>query len=172
MQHQPFYPLGPLAYDPATFPPASLPVPAPVQLQDPHAPEVFKANIQLAQVLVSRVHALARAALTGVALAYHPGTNPLQTAADIQNLKQTLAALVTLLRDSGVGGLPLDPSSAAATEQEKAVIEEGRIVQNLYERLGRMQSGAGVVVDLLAFQGSTGPRTTQAPMTAPTPSQK
>ena len=39
--------------------------------------------------------------------AYHPGTNPSQTSSDLANLKQAIQLLLKVMRQSGVGGLPL-----------------------------------------------------------------
>jgi hypothetical protein len=39
--------------------------------------------------------------------AYHPGMNPSQTSSDLANLKQAIHLLLKVMRQSGVGGLPL-----------------------------------------------------------------
>ncbi|KAI0367340.1 hypothetical protein BV20DRAFT_950398 [Pilatotrama ljubarskyi] len=117
---------------------------------DPNSPEVFKQNIQIVQGQIARVQSLARSALVGIERAYHPGTNPMQTAADIAALKQALEILVDVLRQTGVGALPLDPPSIPDPRtEEQVLVEATRAVQALYERQRRMQEGASVVANLL-----------------------
>ncbi|KAI0748952.1 hypothetical protein C8Q74DRAFT_381810 [Fomes fomentarius] len=122
---------------------------------DLNSPELFRQNMQLAQGLIVRVQALAQSALAGTQHAYQPGTNPVQTAADIVNLKQTLLELVELLRSSGVGALPLEiPPIVPDPRAENALIEEeSRVVQALFDRQKRLQEGAGVVAGYLTFSG-------------------
>ncbi|KAI0710484.1 hypothetical protein C8Q76DRAFT_593700, partial [Earliella scabrosa] len=118
---------------------------------DLNSPEVFKQNIQLVQSHVARVQAVAQSALAGIQHAYQPGTNPVQTAADIATLKQALLVLVELLRQSGVGALPLEPPPVPDPRSENALVEEEtRIVQSLYDRQKRIQDGAGVVAGYLS----------------------
>ncbi|KAI9060413.1 hypothetical protein FKP32DRAFT_1578093 [Trametes sanguinea] len=117
---------------------------------DANSPEVFKQNIQLVQGQIVRVQSLARSALSGIEHAYHPGTNPVQTAADIAALKQALAVLVDFLRQTGIGALPLDsPPVPDARTEEQLIAEATRAVQALYERQKRLQEGASVVANLL-----------------------
>ncbi|OSC98915.1 hypothetical protein PYCCODRAFT_1480321 [Trametes coccinea BRFM310] len=117
---------------------------------DVNSPEVFKQNIQLVQGQIVRVQSLARSALTGIEHAYHPGTNPVQTAADIAALKQALAVIVDFLRQTGVGALPLDsPPVPDNRTEEQLIAEATRAVQALYERQKRLQEGASVVANLL-----------------------
>ncbi|KAI0746569.1 hypothetical protein C8Q80DRAFT_1271442 [Daedaleopsis nitida] len=120
---------------------------------DLNTPETFKHNIQLVQGQLARVQTLARNALLGIQYAYQPGTNPIQTAADIASLRQTLLVLVELLRQSGVGALPLEPPQVS---ESVLVEEEGRVVQSLYDRHKRIQDGAGVVAGYLSFASGTG----------------
>ncbi|EIW56231.1 uncharacterized protein TRAVEDRAFT_129656 [Trametes versicolor FP-101664 SS1] len=130
---------------------------------DLNSPEVFRQNIQLIQTQVSQVQELARSALSGIEHAYHPGSNPVHTAAVIGTLKQTLQDLVEALRQSGVGALPLEPPlGAEARTEEQLLADAGRAVQALYERQRRIQEGAGVVANLLGapevLAGSQGAR--------------
>ncbi|RDX49511.1 hypothetical protein OH76DRAFT_1556435 [Lentinus brumalis] len=126
-----------------------------LQGADLNSPEVFKQNIQLAQGQIARVQSLARNALAGIQNAYHPGTNPMQTAADIAGLKQALFVLVELLRQTGVGALPLEPPQMPDPRPESVLVEEEtKIVQALYERQQRIQDSAGVVAGFLTFSGS------------------
>ncbi|KAI0643964.1 hypothetical protein C8Q79DRAFT_973655 [Trametes meyenii] len=118
---------------------------------DPNSLEVFKQNIQLAQGQVVRVQSLARSALAGIEHAYHPGTNPVQTTADIAALKSAIQVLVDFLRQTGVGALPLDPPPVPDPRTEEQTLAEAtRAVQVLYERQRRLQEGASVVANLLS----------------------
>ncbi|TBU36660.1 hypothetical protein BD309DRAFT_706109 [Dichomitus squalens] len=128
-----------------------------LQGADLNSPEVFKQNIQLAQAHVARVQGLARSALAGIEHAYHHGTSPVQTAADIGTLKQALLALVEHLRQSGVGALPLDaPPIPDSRSDDELASSATKAVQVLYERQKRIQDGASVVVGLLSMGAGVG----------------
>lgn len=64
-----------------------------------------------------------------------------------------MQTLVDLLRQTGVGALPLDPPDPntmdAQTEQQQ-IVEATKAVQILFERYKRMQESASVVASLLA----------------------
>lgn len=113
--------------------------------------------------------------------AYSPETNPIQTAGtsavsqllpwpvgihgscpdkgnlvlftgDIAALKQAFGALVDILRQTGVGALPLDPPPVPDLRSEdEQIAETTKAVQSLYERQKRIHEGAGVVAGLLSF---------------------
>ncbi|OCH91732.1 hypothetical protein OBBRIDRAFT_728233 [Obba rivulosa] len=120
---------------------------------DPNSPEMFKQNIQLIAGQVVRVQDLAQSALHGIEHAYLAGTNPIQTAAYMAALKQALQTLVELLKQTGVGALPLHPPNPAAMDpqaEQQQIAETARAVQALFERYNRMQESAGVVASLLA----------------------
>ncbi|KAF8632722.1 hypothetical protein AX15_001719 [Amanita polypyramis BW_CC] len=74
---------------------------------DPNSPEAFRHNLQDVQQQVIQVQSLARTALAGIQNAYHPSTNPSQTSSDLANLKHAIKYLLDVMRQSGVGGLPL-----------------------------------------------------------------
>ena len=75
--------------------------------------------------------------------------------ADIAGLKQALFVLVELLRQTGVGALPLEPPQVPDPRPDSTLVEEEtRIVQALYERQQRIQDGAGVVAGFLSFAGA------------------
>ncbi|KAI0777486.1 hypothetical protein BD413DRAFT_468050 [Trametes elegans] len=119
---------------------------------DLNSPEVFRQNIQLVQGQVDRVQSLAKSALAGMLHAYHPGTSPVQTLADIAALRQAVQVLVEFLRQTGVGALALDAPPVSvpdARTEEQVLAEATRAVQALYERQRRMQEGASVVANLL-----------------------
>ncbi|KAH9943968.1 hypothetical protein B0H21DRAFT_892514 [Amylocystis lapponica] len=113
---------------------------------EPNSGETLKQNMQLAHHHVLRVQSLARSALAGIENAYHPGTNPLQTAADMGALKEALEALEDVVRQTGVGALPIEVRDV---REEQMVAETAHAVQMLYERHKRIQESAGVVVGLL-----------------------
>ncbi|KAF9457364.1 hypothetical protein BDZ94DRAFT_1144569, partial [Collybia nuda] len=121
---------------------------------DPNSPEVFKQHIFLIRENVAQLQNFARNALTGIQNAYHTGNNPAQTEASITALKQTLQMISDMLRNSGVGALPLLPTTGpgapviAPTEQQ-LLIETNQSIQTLYERLNRRQDSAAVVANLL-----------------------
>ena len=75
--------------------------------------------------------------------------------ADIAGLKQALFVLVELLRQTGVGALPLEPPQVPDPRPDPTLVEEEtRIAQALYERQQRIQDGAGVVAGFLSFAGA------------------
>ncbi|KDQ55380.1 hypothetical protein JAAARDRAFT_37394 [Jaapia argillacea MUCL 33604] len=131
-----------------------------LQGSDPNSPELFKQNIQLVQELVNRVNALATNALHGVENAYHPGTSPTQTSADIASLRQTLQHLITVMCRSGVGALPLltPDQSMSIPDEEKMMADAQKAIQVLYERHKRTQESAGVVASLLGAVDPTSRR--------------
>ena len=60
-----------------------------------------------------------------------------------------------LLRQTGVGALPLEPPQVPDPRPDPTrVEEETRTVQALYERQQRIQDGAGVVAGFLSFAGA------------------
>ncbi|KAI0916522.1 hypothetical protein AcW1_010096 [Taiwanofungus camphoratus] len=126
---------------------------------DPNSPEAFKQNMQLIQGHVIRVQNLARSALGGIEHAYHPGTNPIQTASDVAALKQALQALEDILRQTGVGALPLQASNSPGLPTEDQLISDTtRSIQVLYERYKCMQESSGVVASLLNVGGEQSAR--------------
>ncbi|THU99596.1 hypothetical protein K435DRAFT_964400 [Dendrothele bispora CBS 962.96] len=129
--------------------------------------ELFKANIQVTLEKVLSVQSIARATLAGIQNAYHAGSNPAQTEANIATLKQDLSALADLMRHSGVGALPLllpqlpplptdaDQSSTNQTpsivvpSEEQMLADATKSVNMLFEQLNRMRDSAGTVANLL-----------------------
>ncbi|KAK2467562.1 hypothetical protein APHAL10511_000417 [Amanita phalloides] len=95
-------PSGILAHDPSSYLQTSVGTSG-----DPNSPETFRHNLQLVQQHTLQVQSLARSALAGIQNAYHPGTSPSQTSADLANLKQAIHNLLEAMRQSGVGALPV-----------------------------------------------------------------
>ncbi|KIM75307.1 hypothetical protein PILCRDRAFT_13720 [Piloderma croceum F 1598] len=158
------YSLAPIQsnYSPA-FPhsnqPGYLPQSLADQSLDPNSPDIFKQNMQLVQQHVARVNGLARSALNGIENAYRAGNTPSQTEADIAALKQNLQLLSDLMRQTGVGGLPLLPMPSHSTPPEPAPVipteemmltDTSRSVQVLYDRMKKSQESAAVVANLLS----------------------
>ncbi|KAF5368915.1 hypothetical protein D9758_003088 [Tetrapyrgos nigripes] len=129
--------------------------------------ELFKANIQVTLEKVLSVQTVARNTLARIQNAYHPGSNPAQTEANIATLKQDLSALADLMRHSGVGGLPLllpqlplptEPGEQSSASQTPSIVvpseeqmhkEATNSIEILYEQLKRMRDSAGTVANLL-----------------------
>ncbi|KAM6494478.1 hypothetical protein JOM56_010839, partial [Amanita muscaria] len=143
---------------------------------DPNSPEVFRQNLQLVQQQTLQVQSLARSALAGIQNAYHPGTNPSQTSADSSNLVQAIHILLEMMRQSGVGALPLldipapsasaDPtmgsmdiatlgalagvSAAVQVPSEEKLMEDTMNgIKVLFEKQKKTQESANVVANLL-----------------------
>lgn len=133
----------------STFGSQSLPDPS--QLGDPNSPDVFKQYIHLVIQHLARVQALARSAMVGIEQAYRPSTNPIQTAADIVTLKQATQALLDVLRQTGVGALPMpstEPMADFPTE-ESLMANTTRALEDLYDRHKQMQESCAVASNLL-----------------------
>ncbi|KAG5220242.1 hypothetical protein IMY05_C4639000100 [Salix suchowensis] len=79
------------------------------------------------------------------------------TIADLETLKQSLQFLSDILRQSGVGALPLLPSSrsgrhgvdVAVPSEAQLIVDTTNAVTALYDRLKRKQDGSAVVAGLL-----------------------
>ncbi|KAJ7050035.1 hypothetical protein C8F01DRAFT_1180780 [Mycena amicta] len=117
---------------------------------DPNSAELFRVNIQVVQQEVLRVQELAKRALDGIQNAYSPGRTPTQTKGDLAALKQSLDHLSTIMRQSGVGGLPLLPDPNAPPPSEDVLLNlTNRTLQASYERHKRVQDSANVVANRL-----------------------
>jgi len=87
--------------------------------------------------------------------------------ADIASLKQNLQMLSDLMRQTGVGALPLLPMPSEAHSSQPAPVlpteemmltDTSRSVQVLYDRMKRSQESAAVVANLLSAPEHGGPR--------------
>jgi len=111
---------------------------------------------QLATQDLPNIELLARNALEGINRAYAPDTDPAKTAADLRALRTGLRNLYDMLKETGVGAIPLDAENGefelnggssgssdrrmqALTEQVNTVFKEGKAAR---ER-------ATVVLDML-----------------------
>ncbi|KAJ7669589.1 hypothetical protein B0H17DRAFT_949242 [Mycena rosella] len=121
---------------------------------DPNSPALFKHNLQLVQQNLIRLQTVAKRALDGIQNAYRTGRTPTQTEADLATLKQTLQLVTEMMRQSGVGGLPLLPvpdgnAPTALPTEEQMIAKTTHAVQVLYDQLKRGQDSAAVVANLL-----------------------
>ncbi|KDQ23522.1 hypothetical protein PLEOSDRAFT_35137 [Pleurotus ostreatus PC15] len=124
---------------------------------DPNSPDTFKENLHLIRDHLERVRRLARTVLHNSREAYKPGIFPYQAEADLETLKQSLQFLSDILRQSGVGALPLLPSSrsghhgvdVAVPSEAQLIVDTTNAVTALYDRLKRKQDGSAVVAGLL-----------------------
>lgn len=109
---------------------------------DPNSPELFKQNIQLVQENVVRLQELAQRASVGIQHAYHPGNSPIETEANIASVKQTLDVIADIMRQSGVGALPLLPVpsatdiSLAPPSEQQLMFDTNRSIQALINSSG------------------------------------
>ncbi|KAG9013126.1 hypothetical protein FRB94_003566 [Tulasnella sp. JGI-2019a] len=140
----------------------------PYDMHGPPPPQVspFMATLsQVATQVVPNIETLARSALDGINRAYEFDTDPAQTAASLQALRAALGNLYDILKESGVGALPLnpepvdhdaimrsgingaqDPRLEALTEQVNAIFKEGKAAR---ER-------ATVVLDMMQASSQAG----------------
>ncbi|EJD55048.1 hypothetical protein AURDEDRAFT_155286 [Auricularia subglabra TFB-10046 SS5] len=142
-------PFGGLAvqYGPVPMPLGDMPVMAP-QL-DPNSPQLFVHNVQVAHQTAMRIQELAQSVINGIEHAYDPSTNPLQTAADLQTLKETLGQFSEFLAQTGVGALPLNTSpTTLLTEQQLQARHDG-VMRALFPRGMDPKSNAETVAQLL-----------------------
>ncbi|KZT25482.1 hypothetical protein NEOLEDRAFT_1133435 [Neolentinus lepideus HHB14362 ss-1] len=124
------------------------PFPEPQGPVDPNSPELFKHNMHLVQQMLARISETARSALMGIENAYHPHTSPAQTAAFVNSLKQQIQSLMILMRQSGIGALPVLTSGVPKTE-DQLLADATKAIQVLYERHKKIQDSAGIVASLL-----------------------
>ncbi|KAI0083886.1 hypothetical protein BDY19DRAFT_870482, partial [Irpex rosettiformis] len=116
---------------------------------DPNSPEVFKQNVHLIQQQLARVQDLARSAQSGIENAYRPGTNPAQTSDCLLALRQALHLLVEMLRQSGVGALPILNNTQSMTTEDKLMEDVSKSIEVQYAQQKRIQDSAAIVFDLL-----------------------
>lgn len=70
--------------------------------------------------------------------------------ADVSAFQQAMQMLAELLRQTGVGALPIQPPDLANSPQEDHMVAETtKSVQIMYERYKRMQDSASIVTSLL-----------------------
>ncbi|KAF8878447.1 hypothetical protein BD779DRAFT_1676867 [Infundibulicybe gibba] len=122
---------------------------------DPNSPEIFKQNIQMVQNNVARVQDLARRALNGIQNAYHPGSSPAQTEADIASLTQSLEILLGIMKHTGVGGLPLLPTGVKPPPESVMLKAASAEVQTLFAQLEQSQNRAAVTANYLGAPENT-----------------
>ncbi|KAF8148646.1 hypothetical protein B0H34DRAFT_668360 [Crassisporium funariophilum] len=124
---------------------------------DPNSPELFKRNIRNVQEQVIQLQTLARRVLSEIQNAYQTGNSPAHTEANITALKQTLQLVVEMMRQTGVGALPLLPPSTASSPpalptEQKLLADTTKGLQVLYDKLQRSQESAAVAANLLSLE--------------------
>jgi len=112
-------------------------------------------NVQVALEQVNRVQSLAREVMFGMENAYQPTTHVSRTTQEILALKAAIAGLDDLLRETGLGALPILPSgtglgSPLPFTEEELLGEVLKGVQALYEKSERKHDSAKIVSDLLS----------------------
>lgn len=144
----------------------------PMQHVDQNSPIIFKQRLAEALVEVNRLQMVAMEALSGVQNAYHINQTPLNTSRVILELKLALDSLMTLLRSTGIGALPLlpPPSTSSTSESPNDTGRQGppstipvpseaqllgtanHTVKTLYDTLKKKQESAAVVANLLTVE--------------------
>ncbi|KAG8715942.1 hypothetical protein FRC11_012561 [Ceratobasidium sp. 423] len=113
----------------------------------------FKQNVTLiVHTFIPRVQELTRAIMHDLSRSYEPDTPQYQIAANIMQLKASLAELQSILRQSGVGSLPLSPPSSttgSATIRTISVDEISASVSAAYGRANQCRANATIVQNVL-----------------------
>ncbi|KAF8602389.1 hypothetical protein BDV93DRAFT_198726 [Ceratobasidium sp. AG-I] len=117
------------------------------------AADEFKANSSLVvSTFIPRVQELARAILHDLARSYELDTPPTQIASNVVQLKSSLMELHSILRQSGVGSLPLTlPADKlnVATIRSPTVEEATTNVGAAYNRANQCRENSGAVHSIL-----------------------
>ncbi|CAE6414375.1 unnamed protein product [Rhizoctonia solani] len=113
----------------------------------------FKQNVSLVvNTFIPRVQELTRAIMHDLSRSYEPDTPQSQIAANITQLKASLAELQSILRQSGVGSLPLnfpDDTTSSAVVRAISVEEISASVGAAYARANRCRANATIVQNVL-----------------------
>lgn len=120
---------------------------------DLNSPETFKTYLDIIYQQFNDLLRISRTVLDGMQNAYHRGNSPTQSQAAIAQLSGHLQMLAEMLRQSGVGALPLvdRPPTDPPTGYTEAQLEENtkQSIERLYERLNRSHAAAGAVASLI-----------------------
>ncbi|EKM74737.1 hypothetical protein AGABI1DRAFT_88230 [Agaricus bisporus var. burnettii JB137-S8] len=121
---------------------------------DPNSPELFKENLRLIHDHVTNLRLHSQRASAGIKNAYRE-SHPSQTQDHINNVKQLLDVLEDLLRQTGIGALPLlepDASGQIQPQTEAQLMDQAeKGVKYHFEQLKRAQESAAVVANLLGI---------------------
>ncbi|CAE6514891.1 unnamed protein product [Rhizoctonia solani] len=113
----------------------------------------FKQNVSLVvNTFIPRVQELTRAIMHDLSRSYEPDTPQSQIAANIMQLKASLAELQSILRQSGVGSLPLsfpDDTTSSAAIRTISVDEISASVSTAYNRANQCRANATIVQNVL-----------------------
>lgn len=115
--------------------------------------EEFKQNVSLVvNTFIPRVQELTRAIMHDLSRSYEPDTPQSQIAANIMQLKASLAELQSILRQSGIGSLPLsfsDDTTNSAVIRTISVEEISASVSAAYSRANQCRANATIVQNVL-----------------------
>ncbi|CUA67458.1 hypothetical protein RSOLAG22IIIB_03107 [Rhizoctonia solani] len=113
----------------------------------------FKENVSLVvNTFIPRVQELTRAVMHDLARSYEPDTPQTQIADNIMQLKASLAELQSILRQSGIGSLPLsfpDDTASSAVIRAVSVEEISASVKAAYNRANQCRANATIVQNVL-----------------------
>ncbi|KAG8923644.1 hypothetical protein FRC03_007369 [Tulasnella sp. 419] len=103
---------------------------------------------------IPKIEALARSALDGINRAYEQHIDPSQTAANLQALREALVSLYLILRQSGLGALPLHSSPdaqpfIAVAGPDPRLAAMSQQVDDTFKQLDATRKRANVVVEML-----------------------
>ncbi|CAE6342518.1 unnamed protein product [Rhizoctonia solani] len=113
----------------------------------------FKQNVSLVvNTFIPRVQELTRVVMHDLSRSYEPDTPQSQIAANIMQLKASLAELQSILRQSGIGSLPLsfpDDTASSAVIRTVSVDEISASVSAAYNRANQCRANATIVQNVL-----------------------
>ncbi|KAL5640271.1 hypothetical protein ACGC1H_007517 [Rhizoctonia solani] len=113
----------------------------------------FKQNVSLVvNTFIPRVQELTRVVMHDLSRSYEPDTPQSQIAANIMQLKASLAELQSILRQSGIGSLPLsfpDDTASSAVIRTVSVDEISASVGAAYSRANQCRANATIVQNVL-----------------------
>ncbi|KIY71571.1 hypothetical protein CYLTODRAFT_450738 [Cylindrobasidium torrendii FP15055 ss-10] len=84
--------------------------------------------------------------------AYHVGTNPAKTEEEIQVLKMTLEQVSHVLRETGLGALPMIVLGEPIPSDSQLLTDANRCIDILHQQLMKRQEGAANIANLLHAQ--------------------
>jgi len=110
-----------------------------------------------------KIEVLARAALDGINRAYEPDTDPSHTAAALDALRAALGNLYDILKESGVGALPLNPDPEPEAQMLMTSVPDPRVVtltdqvNAIFKEGKAARDRATVVLDMLNARDARDP---------------
>ncbi|KDQ17514.1 hypothetical protein BOTBODRAFT_29694 [Botryobasidium botryosum FD-172 SS1] len=131
---------------------------------NPNSVEGFAHALQqIVSVEIPKVEQLARSVQDGMERAYDPDIDPSQTAGNLISLQVGLASLYSFLKSSGLGSLPIPPSSDPAQPLATSSAADPPTVEALTKQVGevyarglRIKEGAGIAMNTLSQETRRG----------------